>query len=85
LATESQVMQPVPISMQKSFKNPAKNKEKPSSKAPAKPAFTPYENLLSKFSEFLEAGEWKRAQQANNQSCKIWPNRIQYFTFNFAL
>ena len=40
---------------------------------------------MMKFAEFLEMGEYKRAQQLNNQNAKIWVNRKQYFTFNFAL
>ena len=31
-----------------------------------KHVYTQYEILLSKFSEFMESGEFKRAQQANN-------------------
>lgn len=48
-------------------------------------ALTQYENMLLKFVEFLEVGEYERAQGANNQAQKTWKTRQPYFVFNFGL
>ena len=48
-------------------------------------ALTAYETTLMKFVEYLDAGEFEKAQAINNQGQKTYPTRKPQFTFNFAL
>ena len=74
-----------PFSNQANRANPRPKKNAKAKEPSSKQTLTQYENLTVKFAEFLEMGEYKRAQQLNNQSSKIWGNRQQYFIFNYAL